>query len=71
VTLDPWIILCTPASPLTLGSKGIEDKIEIKVGEIWLYNSEDCDMIAGLTTISTSKASATERPNWFGSAGVE
>jgi hypothetical protein len=54
----------------TPGRQSIEDKMELKVSEIWLYNSEDCDIMAGLTTISTTKVSGSKGPSWSGSAGV-
>lgn len=52
------------------GRHSVENRMELKVGEIWLYNSEDCDIMAGLTTISTSKVSGSKGPSWSGSVGV-
>ncbi len=56
--------------PLAPGRKCVESRLEVKVGEIWLYNSENCDIIAGLTNISTDHVSGSKGPSWSGSAGV-
>ena len=52
------------------GRKCVEDRLDVKVGEIWLYNSEDCAIIAGLSNISTQHVSGAKGPSWSGSVGV-
>lgn len=46
------------------------ERLELKVSEIWLYGSADVDIIAGLTSIPTSRTTTSNGSSWSGSAGV-
>ena len=45
-------------------------RLEVKVSEIWLSGSADVDVVAGLTSIPTSRVVTDSGPSWSGSAGV-
>jgi hypothetical protein len=44
--------------------------LELKVSEIWLSGSAVVDVVAGLTSIPTSRVVTDSGPSWSGSAGV-
>jgi hypothetical protein len=47
---------------------------ELKVSELWFMSGNgatiDFDVVAGLTSIPTSRTTTADGPNWSGSAGV-
>ena len=46
-------------------------RLELKVSELWLHgNSDDVDVVAGLTTIPSARTSGSAGTSWSGSAGV-
>ena len=45
-------------------------RLEVKVGELWLSGSSDVDVMAGLTNIEPVRVSTDSGPSWSGSAGV-
>lgn len=46
-------------------------RLELKVSELWMYgNSNNVDVIAGLTTIPAVRTSGSAGTSWSGSAGV-
>lgn len=45
-------------------------RLELKVSEIWLSGSNSVDVVAGLTSIPTSRTTTDSGPSWSGSAGV-
>ena len=45
-------------------------RLELKVSEIWLSGSNSVDVVAGLTSIPTSRTTTDDGPSWSGSAGV-
>ncbi len=46
-------------------------RLELKVSEIWLHgNSDEVDVVAGLTTVPAVRTSGSTGPSWSGSAGV-
>jgi hypothetical protein len=45
-------------------------RLELKVSEIWLSGSAVVDVVAGLTSIPTSRVVTDSGPSWSGSAGV-
>jgi len=46
-------------------------RLELKVGEIWLSGSANVDVVAGLTTIPIDRTSMGDGlPSWSGSIGV-
>tara|TARA_Y100000593_G_C4121930_1_gene243137 strand:- start:153 stop:560 length:408 start_codon:yes stop_codon:yes gene_type:complete len=45
-------------------------RLEVKVSEIWLSGSSGVDVMAGLTTVPTSRVSGSTGPSWSGSSGV-
>jgi hypothetical protein len=49
---------------------GSSARLEVKVGEIWLKGSSNCDVAAGLTSIDRVRASGSYGPSWSGSSGV-
>ena len=44
--------------------------LELKVSEMWFEGSDNFDVVAGLTSIPTSRTTTADGPNWSGSAGV-
>jgi hypothetical protein len=45
-------------------------RLELKVSELWLSGSGEVDIVAGLTSIPTSRTTTDSGPSWSGSAGV-
>ena len=45
-------------------------RLELKVSEIWLSGSTSVDIVAGLTSIPTSRTTTADGTSWSGSAGV-
>ena len=45
-------------------------RLELKVSEIWLSGSSGVDIVAGLTSIPTSRVSTKDGSSWSGSSGV-
>mgnify|MGYP001187010526 FL=1 len=45
-------------------------RLELKVGEIWLLDGEDVDVVAGLTTIQTRHVKTDAGNSWKGEDGV-
>ncbi len=45
-------------------------RLELKVSEMWFTGSADFDVVAGLTSIPTSRVTTDSGPSWSGSAGV-
>ena len=54
------------------GAEGTQStaRLELKVSEIWLSGSGEVDIMAGLTSIPTSRVTTDSGPSWSGSAGV-
>ena len=52
------------------GQSSVEGPLELKVTEIWLSTSTTVDIVAGLTSIETTKCSGSKGPSWSGSSGV-
>ena len=52
------------------GHVGHTAALELKVSEIWISGSRDCDVVAGLTTIPSIRTSGSAGPSWSGSVGV-
>ena len=52
------------------GQLGHTSPLELKVSEIWISGSRDCDVLAGLTTIPSTRTSGSAGPSWSGSVGV-
>jgi hypothetical protein len=44
--------------------------LELKVSEMWFEGSDNFDVVAGLTSIPTSRVTTDSGPSWSGSAGV-
>tara|TARA_R110000765_G_scaffold18873_1_gene50250 strand:- start:68 stop:490 length:423 start_codon:yes stop_codon:yes gene_type:complete len=44
--------------------------LKLKVSEIWISGSSDVDIVAGLTTIPTTRTTTTSGPSFSGSVGV-
>ena len=51
-----------------------DSPLEMKVSELWFYPDSagdvNFDVVAGLTSIPTSRVTTEDGPNWSGSAGV-
>lgn len=45
-------------------------RLELKVSELWLTGSGVVDVIAGLTSVPSSRTTTDDGPSWSGSAGV-
>ena len=45
-------------------------RLELKVGEIWLLDGENVDVVAGLTTIQTRHVKTDAGDSWKGEDGV-
>jgi hypothetical protein len=45
-------------------------RLELKVSEIWLSGSTSVDVVAGLTSIPTSRTRTADGSSWSGSSGV-
>ena len=45
-------------------------RLELKVSELWLYGTNNVDIVAGLTTVPVSRASGSVGPSFSGSVGV-
>jgi len=45
-------------------------RLELKVSELWLYGTNNVDVVAGLTTVPVSRASGSIGPSFSGSVGV-
>jgi hypothetical protein len=45
-------------------------RLELKVSEMWFTGSADFDVVAGLTSIPSSRTTTDSGPSWSGSAGV-
>ena len=46
-------------------------RLELKVSEIWIHGqSDEVDVVAGLTTVPAVRTSGSTGPSWSGSAGV-
>lgn len=44
--------------------------LELKVSELWVYGSNNVEVIAGLTSIDAKYTSSSIGPSWSGSVGV-
>ena len=49
---------------------GKSEVYDIKISELWLSGSTSVDVIAGLTTVPTTRATTTSGPSFSGSVGV-
>jgi hypothetical protein len=45
-------------------------RLELKVSEMWFTGSADFDVVAGLTSIPTSRTTTADGTSWSGSSGV-
>ena len=48
----------------------VSARLELKVSQIWIYGSNSVDIVAGLTSVPTSRTTTKSGVNWSGSAGV-
>ena len=45
-------------------------RLELKVSELWISGSGVVDVVAGLTSVPSSRTTTDDGPSWSGSAGV-
>jgi len=45
-------------------------RLELKASELWISGSGVVDVVAGLTSIPSSRTTTDDGPSWSGSAGV-
>ena len=45
-------------------------RLELKVGQLWLKGANGVDVVAGLTSIPTSRVETDDGASWKGSVGV-
>mgnify|MGYP003639410218 CR=1 FL=1 len=71
--LTRWFqVINKAATPVNVGSSGYgkSEVYDIKISELWLSGSTSVDVIAGLTTVPTTRATTTSGPSFSGSIGV-
>lgn len=49
---------------------GKSEVYELKVSQVWLSGSATADVVAGLTSIPSSRTTTDSGPSWSGSSGV-
>ena len=52
------------------GDVAQSQRLELKVSELWISGSNSVDIVAGLTSVPTSRTTTDSGPSWSGSAGV-
>lgn len=52
------------------GTHQSSQRLELKVSELWISGSGVVDVIAGLTSVPSSRTTTDDGPSWSGSAGV-
>ena len=61
-----YFVIGQPASGIFQNSC----RMEMKVSELWLSGSGVVDVVAGMTSIPSSRTTTDDGPSWSGSAGV-
>ena len=59
-------------SPESAGAEQTQhsQRLELKVSELWVSGSTSVDIVAGLTSIPTSRTTTADGTSWSGSSGV-
>ena len=52
------------------GTHQSSQRLELKVSELWISGSGVVDVVAGLTSVPSSRTTTDDGPSWSGSAGV-
>lgn len=52
------------------GTHQSSQRLELKVSELWISGSGVVDVVAGMTSIPSSRTTTDDGPSWSGSAGV-
>ena len=69
LALSNWFTVGKPAGA---GERGNSQVLDLKITELWLTGSQDVDIVAGLTNLSTDRVlnASPSGSNWSGSSGV-